>query len=400
MVLAHITGKAACPYCYHRITLNSIMFRCSGRPAPGKDACPREVDPERVRQLHDATPVLPSFVSPHKLFRSGQRAQCPECAGEAGTRVCPACRSVLPSAFGSGSPMFGMVGTPSAGKTVYLTVLVSELQEPTRRRFGAATFFVGESPMINDVRAWRQGMDEGRLPALTQRASTSAARMPVVIDWQQERRNRIGINRVASTALSFYDTAGEDLETASRATDQRYLAAADGLIVVLDPFQIAGNAKRGEARGVSERYHPDHPVQVLSNVTEMLRSVDGVRRNRKITRPLAVAVTKIDAFYDQIPPDSPIRRPSPAAPHFDDGDSLDIHQHVAGLINEWGGDDVLRHLELNYRTYRLFAVSALGAEPEYRTGRTDIRGVRPHRVSEPLLWLMANHGIVDSGRGQ
>ncbi|MEV6555199.1 hypothetical protein AB0M22_05765 [Nocardia sp. NPDC051756] len=293
-----------------------------------------------------------------------------------------------------------MVGTRSAGKTVYLTVLVSELQEPTRRRFGAATYFVGESPMINDVRAWRHGMDEGKLPELTARASVDQARTPVVIDWQQERRNGVGIRRIASTALSFYDTAGEDLETTGSATDQQYLAAADGLIVVIDPFQIAGNAKRAAARGVADRYDPDHPVQVLSNVTEMLRAADGVRHNRKIARPLAVAVTKIDAFYDQIPPDSPIRRPSPSAPHFDDDDSRDIHQHVAGLIDEWGGDDVLRHLELNYRTFRLFAVSALGAEPDYRTGSTDVRGVRPHRVSEPLLWLMANRGIVDTGKGQ
>ncbi|MQY27695.1 TRAFAC clade GTPase domain-containing protein [Nocardia aurantia] len=400
MVLQSITGKAACPYCYHRISLNSIMFRCSGRPAPGKDACKPAPDPERVRQLRDATPVYRSFASPHKLFRSGQRARCPECAGVAGTRVCPACRSVLPSAFGSGSPLFGMVGTRSAGKTVYLTVLVSELQEPTRRRFGAATFFVGESPMINQVRAWRQGMDEGRLPGLTAQATSDQPRTPVVIDWQQERRNGLGVRRVASTALSFYDTAGEDLETTSAATDQQYLAAADGLIVVLDPFQIAGNVKRASTRGVADRYDPDHPVQVLSNVTEMLRTADGVRHDRKITRPLAVAITKIDAFYDQIPPDSPIRRPSPVTPHFDEGDSLDIHQHVAGLIDQWGGDDVLRHLELNYRTFRLFAVSALGAEPDYRSGQTDVRGVRPHRVSEPLLWLMANRGIVASGKGQ
>lgn len=400
MVLAHITGKAACPYCYHRITLNSIMFRCGGRPAPGKDPCQLEVDSERVRQLRDSTPVRHSFTSPHKLFRSGQRARCPRCAGNAGTRVCPACRSVLPSAFGSGSPMFGMVGTKSAGKTVYLTVLVSELQEPTRRRFGAATFFVGESPMIKQVREWRQAMDDGKkLPERTSQAA-SQARTPVVIDWQLERRNGFGIQRVASTALSFYDTAGEDLETSDSATDQQYLAAADGLIVVLDPFQIAGNTKRATDLGVADRYDPDHPVQVLSNVTVMLRAAHGIRQNKKITQPLAVAVTKIDAFYDQIPADSPIRRPSPVTPHFDERDSLDIHQHVAGLINEWGGDDVLRHLELNYRSFRLFAVSALGAEPDYRTGRADARGVRPHRVSEPLLWLMANRGIVDSGKGR
>ncbi|MGN2640541.1 TRAFAC clade GTPase domain-containing protein [Nocardia takedensis] len=399
MGIALFNGKSACPYCYYRIKLNDIMFRCSGRSAPGKSNCEKKPDPQRVRELKDNTPVLSSFTSPHRIFRSGQRARCPDCDGDSGTRVCPACRSVLPSAFGSGSPMFGMVGTRASGKTVYLTVLVSELQAPTRRRFGAATYFVGESPMIEDVRRWRRGMDEGNVPGLTGR-SDSRARTPVVIDWQQEHASPVGPKRIVSTALSFYDTAGEALETTDETKDQQYLAATDGLIVVIDPFQIAGNAERAVDRGVDGKFDPDHPVQVLSNVTEMLREVDGVKHNRKITRPLAVAVSKIDAFYDQIPPDSPIRRPSPGVPFFDDADSRDIHQHVAGLIDGWGGDDILRHLELNYERFRLFAVSSLGAEPDYRAGRTDGHGVRPHRVSEPLLWLMADKGIIGMKKGR
>jgi hypothetical protein len=51
-------------------------------------------------------------------------------------------------------------------------------------------------------------------------------------------------------------------------------------------------------------------------------------------------------------------------------------------------------LELNYTTYRLFVASALGAEPNYRTNTVNSRGVLPHRVAEPLLWLMARRKFI------
>ena len=41
------------------------------------------------------------------------------------------------------------------------------------------------------------------------------------------------------TLLSFFDTAGEDLITAdSLARNARYLASADGIILLLDPLQM------------------------------------------------------------------------------------------------------------------------------------------------------------------
>ena len=72
----------------------------------------------------------------------------------------------------------------------------------------------------------------------------------------------------------------------------------------------------------------------------------------------------------------------------------EFHNHVAALISQWGGHDVLNMLELNYTTYRLFVASALGAEPNYRTNTVNGRGVLPHRVTEPLLWLMARRNFI------
>lgn len=71
-----------------------------------------------------------------------------------------------------------------------------------------------------------------------------------------------------------------------------------------------------------------------------------------------------------------------------------MHDHIASLVSHWGGDGLLTMLDTNYANYRFFGLSALGSEPNYSTQRIDERGIIPHRVGEPLLWLMAERGFI------
>ena len=55
------------------------------------------------------------------------------------------------------------------------------------------------------------------------------------------------------------------------------------------------------------------------------------------------------------------------------------------------------HMRLNYSDYRYFGVSALGAEPDYETYNVAPGGVQPHRVEDPVLWLLSKAGTVPIG---
>lgn len=388
-------AEAACPYCYHKVRLNSLMFRCSGRQAPGRQPCTPAVDQRQVEYLQNAAPVLPSFPASSKVYATGQRAECSKCGGSTGTRVCSICHSVLPSTFGAEkSPMFGMVGVKGAGKTVYLTVLIHELTTSIRRRFGASIHTIGESPMISRVKQFRETINNGGALPESTAAAAAEKKYPIVLEWRQEKEGLLKRTSVSSTILSFYDTAGEDLQTQNTTSSLAYLAAADGLIVVLDPFQFPENTQRGRSLGIGEDALDTPAIEVMSRITELLREADSVRASKKVKRPLALVLTKIDAFFDDVPSDHAIRRSPPKLPAFDEGESADLHNHVEALIDEWGGEDVLSLLRTNYENYRFFAASALGAQPDYRAGRADSQGLRPHRVAEPLLWLMANDKII------
>ncbi len=288
-----------------------------------------------------------------------------------------------------------MIGAISSGKTVMLTVMSKEIQTTVAKRFSAVIEPTGNSPLLKTLEKKYKEFDSGSagLPGQTARDDT-ATRDPAVFSLQGNVKNFLGIERTVASLFSFLDTAGENLGNADRARDVHYLAVTSGVILLLNPFAFDANRAKGIQRGINPKDLETAPRTVLRNITEVLREHERLKPKKKIKKPVAVVLGMIDAFFDEIGPDSPIRRPSPDKPYFDEPDTEEVHEHVAGLIVKWGGEDILRHLDLNYATYRLFAASALGSEPDYHTKTTSSRGIQPHRVAEPLLWMLARYGLI------
>jgi hypothetical protein len=126
----------------------------------------------------------------------------------------------------------------------------------------------------------------------------------------------------------------------------------------------------------------------------MLRATHEGNPRRKIRIPVAVAFVKVDALFPILGDNSPILRLPATRPSYDDDDGLAVHEHVRSLLYAWGADDVDAHLASNYTRYRYFAVSSLGAPPDYGRFTVDRAGVRPFRVEDPLLWLLGFSGTI------
>jgi hypothetical protein len=135
---------------------------------------------------------------------------------------------------------------------------------------------------------------------------------------------------------------------------------------------------------------------VLSRITELLRVEHGVKPKKRIKIPLALVFTKIDAFFPQLEADSPLRQEPSNRGSYDDPAGQEVHEHMRALLARWNASDLDTHVKLNYDNFRYFGVSALGAEPDYASGRLAPGGVHPHRVDDPVLWLMAKAGKVPS----
>ena len=104
--------------------------------------------------------------------------------------------------------------------------------------------------------------------------------------------------------------------------------------------------------------------------------------------------TKIDAFFPKLDRGNPLMTTAPAMQAYPDADGQAVHEHILALLHQWNAQDIDTHLRLNYSNFRYFGVSALGAEPDYENLRVAAGGVRPHRVEDPVLWLLSKTGTV------
>ena len=134
-------------------------------------------------------------------------------------------------------------------------------------------------------------------------------------------------------------------------------------------------------------------AEVLSRVVQTIRDVNNNHR-KQIDIPLALAFTKMDALerFDVLPPDSSLRCESM---HMERGafvisDFENTNIEMSALLENWLDAELLQMVK-NFKQYSLFGLSALGTIPA-KDG--SIGEVRPKRVLDPLLWLLAENSFI------
>jgi hypothetical protein len=391
-----VVTNAVCPFCFQQIDAAQLWYQCLGR---GNTECKKEADPAREQLTKSTRETYPTFAPPE---RANGPAFCPTCGGKTNLRACTKCHTALPSDFGdSRSPMVGLVGSKGSGKTVLMTVLVKQLKDIVGKRYDAAVRLATDNPDghqgLSDYQANRETplYKKCVLPPTTNQLAQRGHAAPLLLRWQQET-SRLGRVSVRSTLLSFIDTAGEDLNDVSTAFTLKYLSVCDGLMVVLDPFALPGARARLNLPDAAINVDDDAPLDVVNNITEMLKVEHDVRKRKKISLPVAVVFTKIDAFFPVLDRNNPLMAATPAMAAYDNADGRAVHEHMLALLHAWNAQDIDTHMRLNYDDFRYFGVSALGAEPNYEDRTVAAGGVRPHRVEDPVLWLMAKAGTVRS----
>lgn len=386
-----------CPFCFRKVDSSRLAYQCAGR---GNIECKKEEDEARVRLTGSHLETFPTFLP--VPGRNGS-TNCPKCGGPAKRRACPECHTALPIDFvDSKSPMIGLVGAKGSGKTVLMTVLVKHLRETVGLRFGADIRMATDNPDgyqgLSDYQANREASlySRGTLPEGTVAQAQRQRTTPIVLRWRQESARLIRGQGLRSTVLSFVDTAGEDLNDIDTAFTLQYLSVCDALMITLDPFALPGARARLRLPDQAIQVGDGVPLDVVSRITELLRTEYKVKNKKKIKLPVAMVFTKIDAFYPGLDRANPIMgHPSPI-PAYEEGDGQAVHEHMLALLHEWNAADIDMHLRLNYSDYRYFGVSALGAEPNYQTLSVAPGGVQPHRVEDPVLWLLSKTGTVSA----
>ena len=391
--------KAAiyCPYCYSSFTERQIEFRCTGRPSRSGRKCEPLVDQLLLSRTGYRAALPPVFVADGR----STKAECSECTSETTTRICPACHSTLPVHFGKvNSRLIALVGAKETGKTVFMTVLVHELMNRVGSRFDAAMSGADDKTRARFAGDYERPLYRDSQMLATTTTAGLTGREPLVFRFTTEERRRIGAASPQHTLLSFFDTAGEDLTSQQSVEENaRYLSAADGIVLLLDPLQMRGardlvsaGTRLPATGGVA-----DDPANVLERITDVVMTVDGGPK-KKISKPLAIAFTKLDTLTHDLKETSPLRRPAPQTPFFEETDSQEVHSEILRLLTRWDGIRIDQIASKHYREYRYFGLSALGETPT-ADNKVSPRGIRPYRVADPFLWALAGFGAIKVKKG-
>jgi len=237
------------------------------------------------------------------------------------------------------------------------------------------------------------------LPETTRPVAAPSTRQPLVFRMTMRRKRLFSQRCERQTILSFFDTAGEDLSSEeSVELNVRYLSSAHAIILLLDPLQMAGARSQALENAILPvaGASSDRPLNVLSRVTDLLRSSLTSHPSQRIQTPIAVAFSKLDSLAHTFPRDSPLtRRPEPR-PEFDTQDSLAVHHQVQALLDDWDGPQIDQLMRHHYARYRYFGISALRDLP---LDAATVSQIRPHRVHDPFLWLLSEFGTIPATRG-
>jgi hypothetical protein len=217
-----------------------------------------------------------------------------------------------------------------------------------------------------------------------------------------------GKGKRSTFPMSFYDTAGENLQKSKNDTEQHvaYVAYSKGIILLVDPWQIPyvksrlGDSIPADAVGPS-------PFDILERVIDVIKNVNiaekKLKGNEKIKIPIAIAFSKIDSLDNGglLHEESLLKRESE---HMDMRkysmvEHKDTNDEITSLLEEWDEDEARRLKNLvegNFEKFSFFGFTSFGCGTVGDgSGKKLAQQAKPRRVLDPFLWLLSLNKRVD-----
>lgn len=350
-----------CPRCFNEIDFKNPKFFC--------DSCNKIVD-----SVYDKK---------SKKYRCSTQS----CQGIVYSRVCE-CGCPLPLGIENNkNNVIAIVGPKGVGKSQFITVLIKQLIDGVAAEIDASLDIITRDIYERNVNTLYRKLEV--IP------ETPPGDVEPVLCYLKSGSKIV--------ILSFYDTAGEDLNDdrrMHRTNIEKYLASASGLIYLVDPTQMP-NIRPHLHMGTNNVLDSKNGATVvLDRITKVICRVRYNKDmiSRKLDTKVAVVFTKADVLLDSYAdPNGPTVDDEVL---FDNTSAITISRTRNGRINLKEVDNISREIEgfisryasdfpqavsQKYKEYKYFMTSALGQVPN---GIKLSYAPKPFRIEDPLLWLL------------
>ncbi len=309
-------------------------------------------------------------------------------------RVCPHCHNPLPINYGKNNVKFiSVIGITGSGKTVYLSQLLSGIQEAVAHlnMTATATTDIANFIMSNPV-------EEGRpLPPASVEGRFS---QPMVYDLSRS----VNSTTVQTETIVLYDIAGEDCQSPTAMMKYgKFVQNSNAILLLIDPQKQLDLKSKNVPVDSRMRMAPQVVLDTIHNVFLKLPS------NEKCSIPLAVCVSKSDTFLTYIKDSdankivdsdmTPLRdqRTQDYIPEFNAEEYNKLSQEIRKLTK----GPLMATLRVGFSTCNFFAFSATGCGTETRLDEASgefyqylVGPATPKRIAEPLFWIFCKLGYI------
>ena len=383
-----------CPYCFERTDTSKLLFRCRNKKCPGQ----REDKIYAEYQGLLKAPIMgKTFIGEKKglarFFGSSDKlleAECPECNKKTTQRACPKCHYELKYVGNNiDEKMVAIIGGRASGKSSYIAVLINRLENEVGKNFNAGL-------MADSDRTRNRYKNDFYKPIFIEKrmlgGTVTAERNPDVKKPMIFRMTFDNQGKRKAVNLVLFDTAGEDMASDDAMfTHTRYISESDGIIFLLDPFQI-DTVRDLVPENLQDKQEDADPNEIVDRLYQLHEENQKVKSLQKIKKPVAFTLSKSDALFPIIEPDSGLHRSGEHFGYLNEADVQSVHTEISTYLEEWMGSGFDNKVRTYFDCYRYFGVSAFGRSP---VGKK-IESISPLRVEDPLLWVFNQLKIIEA----
>jgi hypothetical protein len=380
-----------CPHCFTPLEDGSRLYRCPG---------PCETFVDQVATAFRGSQVV-AFPT-QGLQREGKApwnppasVPCYRC-GRPSAEICPTCHLDLPPDWRAGQAVcVALAGARATGKSIYLAVLIKQLEHMLHQMNSLLSFATGEGYRVYSAAYEAQLYRERQIMQATAPANVANAYQttPLILS--------LGLLGGIPQYLVLRDVAGEDLERP--ANDQTYLSyfrRAHAVFFLFDPSAVPNVRELLRGLVPEQLMQPGDPVRVLHNLLSIIADA---------SPPIAMIVSKFDTLqelrdhedrtWSTIMSNSGTafqRDPGIFQPRYDPVDGELLNLEVRSLLHLLGAQTFVNAMANPHRgrpyEHQFFAVSALGGSAKGE--QLHAHGIAPFRCLDPLRWVLARQGVL------
>jgi len=310
-------------------------------------------------------------------------------------RRCPTCAKLLPYQIESMSNLvIGMVGDTFSGKSTYVTALINEIQSRNiLDSMGCTEAMLLPESKDRYIRKFYEPLILRREKLEKSTPSSLGDIIEPLICVLVFRHGSGPFQSVKRVNLILFDTAGEDLtKRENLAQISAYVRNAAGLIFLVDPLAIAGISEE-----IPHHLRVDDLVAshfLLAEVTTLIQMQYNLLPGDPVPIPIALTLAKADIlrFLPDFRGSAPVCfTEADYSAGYNQQDMKTVDDEVRELLRRYDGNALLRASQA-YTDAGFFAVSATGSSPQ----DDHYPVVKPLRCIDPLVWLLAKLGVIQS----